>query len=99
MSRTLNKEAFGPPGICDACGKPCCVMQHVGIQCYHCHAGTFMHRSLWLYTWLDGELIATPREDLTEADLVDQAPCEATKLQVVVEICTDDALNHLITSW
>ena len=70
MSRTTNKEAFGPPGVCDACGRPCCGMEQVGIRCYHCKAATFMHRSLWRYSWLDGDLIATPREDVSEADIL-----------------------------
>jgi hypothetical protein len=69
MARTTNKEAFGPPGVCDACGKPCCTMNQVGIPCYHCKVGTFMHRSLWRYTYINGDLIATPRDDVSERDV------------------------------
>jgi hypothetical protein len=69
MSRTINPEAFGPPGICDACGRPCCGLEQVGIRCYHCKAGTFMSRHFWRFTWIDGDLIATPRDDVTDADV------------------------------
>jgi hypothetical protein len=45
-------------------------MQQVGIQCYHCHAGVFMHRKFWRFTYIDGDMIATPKDEVTDADLM-----------------------------
>lgn len=81
---SLSKLTFGPPGICDACGKRCITMDQVGIVCYHCFQGVFMHRSWWIYSscpacgliaWCDCEVcrgtgvVATPREDIRPEDL------------------------------
>ncbi|MFS8456463.1 hypothetical protein EIQ18_00610 [Xanthomonas campestris pv. campestris] len=40
---------FGPPGICDACGCRCGTLDQVGIACYICGAGVFMHRCFWVF--------------------------------------------------
>ena len=69
MSRTINPEAFGPPGICDACGRRCGDMQQVGSPCYYCRVGVFMHRRFWQFTYVGEDIIATPLEDVTEEDV------------------------------
>jgi hypothetical protein len=46
---------FGPAGVCDACGRACCVLSQAGapgepgIRCYHsaCGKGFFRHRAEW----------------------------------------------------
>ena len=39
-----------PPGVCDNCGRACQGLHEVDHECYHCHAGTFIHRSLWEFS-------------------------------------------------
>ena len=39
-----------PPAICDNCGCSCITLNQAGICCFHCHAGTFVHRSHWLFS-------------------------------------------------
>lgn len=45
-----NTAFMGPPGICDACGRGCQGLHQAGCPCYHCKAGTFIHRGEWHYT-------------------------------------------------
>lgn len=40
-----NTRFMGPAGICDACGRGCMTLDQAGRRCYHCEAGTFVHRS------------------------------------------------------
>lgn len=54
-----GKFTFGPAGVCDACGRFCQGLHQVGIRCYHCLAGTFIHRGEWIFArcpvCMDGE--------------------------------------------
>jgi hypothetical protein len=50
MSRFLDPLVLGPPGVCDACGRYCCTLDQVGIPCYHCERGVFMHRTFWTFS-------------------------------------------------
>lgn len=50
MSRRLNPLVLGPPGVCDACGRHCCTLDQVGIACYHCERGVFVHRRFWAFS-------------------------------------------------
>lgn len=47
MGRRVGKFVMGAPGICNVCGRPCCTLDQVGIECYHCHVGEFVHRRYW----------------------------------------------------
>lgn len=59
-----SKLLFGYPGLCDACGKYCCTLDQVGIVCYHCFAGVFMHRKWWVQWRVGDDIVGTPREDI-----------------------------------
>lgn len=50
MSRFLDPLVLGPPGVCDACGRYCCTLDQVGIPCYHCESGVFVHRRFWTFS-------------------------------------------------
>ena len=67
--RDLSKmnSLFGPGGCCDACGHPNWDLSGVGILCYKCHRGIFMHRQYWRY-YFDGQefVCAVPNDDVTE---------------------------------
>lgn len=70
--RDLSKmnSLFGPGGCCDACGHPNWDLSGVGILCYKCKRGIFMHRMYWRY-YFDGEefICAVPRDEVTEEQL------------------------------
>jgi hypothetical protein len=71
MGRTVNRQLFGPPAVCDACGATTESLHQVGSKCYKAGCqGVLQHRSLWVYTWWpNGDFTATPRDDLTDADV------------------------------
>lgn len=48
-TRRRNPNLLGPPAICDNCRRQCCTLDQAGIVCYHCQAGTFIHRGFWRY--------------------------------------------------
>jgi len=52
MGRYVDPLVFGPPGICssETCRRSCCTLDQVGIRCYHCHEGVFIHRREWTFT-------------------------------------------------
>lgn len=64
------KAFLGPPGACDACCRCCGTLDQVGIPCYYCHQGVFMHRRWWRF-WEDeyGQWFGVPREDIDPAEL------------------------------
>jgi hypothetical protein len=47
MARYINPANNIPSGACDACFKPVYTLMEVGMPCYHCQQGVFMHRGLW----------------------------------------------------
>lgn len=82
MSRPLDPLVLGPPGVCDACGRYCCTLDQVGIPCYHCETGIFVHRMFWTFdncAFCAGDttciachgsgIMAAPREDLDLRDV------------------------------
>lgn len=47
MGRQVSKFDMGPPGVCDKCGRFCQGLHQADKRCYHCFAGTFIHRGQW----------------------------------------------------
>lgn len=75
MSRRmpLAQSLFGPGACCDACARPKWDMGGEGSLCYWCHAGVFMHRRFWRFTF-DGEefVCATPRDNVDAQTVRDE---------------------------
>jgi hypothetical protein len=40
-----------PGAVCDACRRFFYTPISVDVPCYWCHAGTFKHRSVWVFAW------------------------------------------------
>lgn len=66
MPRQASRSERLPPGICDACGKPCGELHQVGIRCYHCFEGAFVPAALFYFMELDGHAYAIPLPEITE---------------------------------
>jgi hypothetical protein len=78
-----NLNFLGPTAICDTCGKPGWDCHVAGLPCFFCRDGLLMHRMFWRYTpcpdcafhsilcetCRGAGVLATPREEVTVADL------------------------------
>ncbi len=47
MARFPRIDVLGRPGFCNVCWRPCITLDQVGIRCYHCRQGVFVHRRYW----------------------------------------------------
>lgn len=76
---------MGPIAICDTCGKPGWDCHAARSVCWHCSVGLMMHRKFWTYvactdcggsTFCDtcrgAGVIATPREEVTASELLEE---------------------------